>query len=152
MRLSVALWATAAALSISSADGAAFADLPWQQACDKHQLCRTLVQQHVLAVMRCARNPTCSTPEAVDCFAGQAYLLPFRCSAAECVEVASFAESISECNSWYPRMSLASKRWMQAALIDVRTGARSPNVSAPIAAERADFALAAGKGKGKKGP
>jgi len=127
---------------------AGFVDLPWQQPCDKHRLCRTLVQQHVLAVVLCARNPACNVPESVDCFAGQAYMLPYRCSAAECIEVASFAESTAECNAWFPRMTLPSKRWMRLAIDNIRSGANSPNISLPVAAARADFKSVSKKGKG----
>ena len=136
-------------------------DFPWALPCDKHGLCRRMVAARARAAAACARaaggvdaagGGACAgiDPGApvLDCFSGGAEMLRFAptCALSECLEVASFAASVSACAEWFPlRRNVRQRRRAAAALAAVRAGAGDAwmsNTSAPVgAAIRATAAL-----------
>lgn len=139
---------------IASACGSAASfvrtDLPWQTPCDKHSLCRRMVQERAHAAARCSADPHCSSPAGVDCFAGEAFLLPFRCAPSECVEVAAFADSIKECESWFPPLGVDARRRTAHALLAAAVNASVDETAFPAAAAAVQDYKAMAKKGGKK--
>lgn len=134
----------------SYAAGFVRTDLPWQTPCDKHSLCRRMVQERAHASARCSADPHCSSPAAIDCFAAEAFLLPFRCAPSECVEVAAFADSIRECESWFPPLSSDARRRTAHALLAAAVNASVDTTAFPAAAAAVQDYQAMVKKKGKK--
>ena len=119
-----------------------FSDLFWQEPCNKHGLCLRIVQELTLSAARCAKSPTCSHGDILDCFSNEAILLPFQCKHYECLEVVSFAESITACNIWFPILGHETKRKVSYAIQTIRSGltwldanASQPLIAAEIASK-----------------